>query len=392
MLHLNTIIESYLPEIIAFRHDLHENPELGYLEFETARKVKDRLEKQGGFHIQSEVAKTGLVATLGYDKPGKGIALRADMDCLPITEKSGKRWSSKNPGLMHACGHDGHTSILLGTALTLSEVADSLKGPVKFIFQPAEEGGAGGEKMVQEGILENPAVDMVFGLHGWPGLNLGEFASCSGSMMANADEFEIDIIGKGGHAAFPHKCVDPIVIASQVVSAIQSITSRSTAPEHAVVVTVAKIEGGTAFNIIPDKVNLLGTIRTLSEETQSKVFEKLTTIATGVTQSMGGNAEVKITKGYPVLKNAPEAYRYVSRTLTNAERPLSEITSLFPQLVGEDFAYFGQSKPACFFVLGLVPEGQTSYPQLHQADFDFNDQAIPIGIRSFTELVLNFWD
>lgn len=392
MQELNTIIEDYLPEIIAFRHDLHENPELGYQEFKTARKVKDRLEKQGGFHIQTGVAKTGIVATLGKEKSGKGVALRADMDCLPITEKTGKQWSSKNPGLMHACGHDGHTSILLGTALTLSQVADSLKGPVKFIFQPAEEGGGGGDKMVQEGVLKKPAVDMVFGLHGWPGLKLGEFASCSGSMMANADEFEIDIIGKGGHAAFPHKCIDPILIASQVVSAIQSITSRSTAPEDAVVVTIAKIEGGTAFNIIPDKVNLLGTIRTLSEETQSSVFKKLTAIATGVAESMGGKAEVKITKGYPVLKNASEAYHYVSKTLTTAERPLSEVTSLFPQLVGEDFAYFGQSKPACFFVLGLIPDGQTSYPQLHQADFDFNDEAIPIGIRCFTELVLNFWD
>ena len=389
--HRNSIIDQYLPEIVAFRHNLHENPELGYEEFETAKKISKRLEDHGGFDIQSGIAKTGIVVTLGKDKPGKGIALRADMDCLPITEKSGKPWTSKKPGLMHACGHDGHTSMLLGTALTLSHFADSLKGPVKFIFQPAEEGGAGGDKMVTEGVLENPAVEMIFGLHGWPGLKLGEFASCSGSMMANADEFEITILGRGGHAAFPQKCIDPIVIASQVISAIQSISSRSIAPEDAAVVTVAKIEGGTAFNIIPDRVNLLGTIRTLSDETQARIFERLTAITSGVAESMGGKAEIKITKGYPVLRNDPKAYQYVARTLTSADNPLTEVTSLFPQLVGEDFAYFGQKVPACFFVLGLNPEGHTGYPQLHQADFYFNDDAIPIGIDCFTKLALNYW-
>jgi amidohydrolase len=386
------IIDQYLPEIKAFRQDLHENPELGYQEIQTARKVKERLELKGGFHIQDGIAQTGIVATLGKDKPGKGIALRADMDCLPINEVSGKPWSSKNKGLMHACGHDGHTSCLLGTALALSDLSDSLKGPVKFIFQPAEEGGAGGEKMVEEGILNEPDVEMVFGLHGWPGLKLGEIATCSGSMMANADEFEITIVGRGGHAAFPHKCIDPILIASNVVTALQSITSRSTAPEDSVVLTVAKIEGGTAFNIIPDSVYMLGTIRTLSEKTQTMVFNQINTIASGVATSLGGRAEIKITKGYPVLSNAPEAYTYLSETFEQMDSPIKQVESIFPQLVGEDFAYFARTKPSCFFALGLIPEDADSYPQLHQADFDFNNDALPIGMRCFSELVLKFWD
>jgi amidohydrolase len=386
------IIDQYLPEIKAFRQDLHENPELGYQEIQTARKVKERLELKGGFHIQDGIAQTGIVATLGKDKPGKGIALRADMDCLPINEVSGKPWSSKKKGLMHACGHDGHTSCLLGTALTLSDLSDSLKGPVKFIFQPAEEGGAGGEKMVEEGILNEPDVEMVFGLHGWPGLKLGEIATCSGSMMANADEFEITIVGRGGHAAFPHKCIDPILIASNVVTALQSITSRSTAPEDSVVLTVAKIEGGTAFNIIPDSAYMLGTIRTLSEKTQTMVFNQINTIASGIATSLGGRAEIKITKGYPVLSNAPEAYTYLSETFEQMDSPIKQVESIFPQLVGEDFAYFARTKPSCFFALGLIPEDADSYPQLHQADFDFNNDALPIGMRCFSELVLKFWD
>ena len=386
------IIEKYLPEVIEFRHDLHRNPELGYEEIRTSQKVAQRLEQQGQFDLQTDIAQTGIVATLGADKTGRAIALRADMDCLPIEEQSGKEWSSEKPGLMHACGHDGHTSCLLGTALVLSELTESLQGPVKFLFQPAEEGGAGGRKMVEEGVLKDPDVDMMFGLHGWPSISLGEVTTCKGNMMANADEFEITIHGKGGHAARPQKCIDPILVASQVVLALQSIASRSTAPEDSIVVTVAQIRGGSAFNIIPDSVYLNGTIRTLSTETQEHVFDRIQTIATNTAEAMGARAEVKLIKGYPVLSNAPEAYDYLQDTFRNMENPVSSIESVFPQLVGEDFAYFAKETSSCFFGLGLKPPEADRYPQLHQADFDFNDDALPIGMRCFSELVLKFWD
>ena len=387
---INSIINQYLPEIIEFRHDLHQNPEMGYEETETSRKVVERLEKQGGFKIETGLAKTGIVATLGPDKPGRCIALRADMDCLPILETSGKPWSSQNPGYMHACGHDGHTSCLLGTALVLSEVAESIPGPVKFLFQPAEEGGAGGEKMVSEGALETPTVNMLFGLHGWPGLPLGEIATCSGPMMANADEFEIIVHGRGGHAAFPHTCIDPIVIASQIVTALQSITSRIVPSMDSAVVTVAKIEGGSAFNIIPDSVSLLGTVRTLNEKTQDLVFEHIERIANGLAESMGAKAEISITRGYPVLENDPEAVSYLIDQLTNMGSPVTSIHTMPPQMVGEDFAYYARTIPACFFALGLIPQEATSYPQLHQSGFDFNDDALPVGMRCFSQLVLNY--
>ena len=389
---IQSIIKRYLPEVIEFRHDLHRHPEMGYEEVETSSKVIKRLEQQGGFELRTGVANTGFVATLGSGKSGKGIALRADMDCLPIEERSGKAWSSTRPGFMHACGHDGHTSCLLGTALVLSELADSFKGPVKFFFQPAEEGGAGGQKMVEEGVLENPEVDMIFGLHGWPSIKVGEITTCKGAMMANADEFEIIIHGRGGHAALPQKCIDPIVTASQVVLALQSIASRNIAPGDPIVVTVAKIHGGTAFNIIPDTVTLLGTVRTLSSKTQQKVFDHIHTIATHIAESMGARAEVRLTRGYPVLSNAPEAVDYLESVFNNMDSPVTQVQSVFPQLVGEDFSYFALKKPSCFFGLGLMPENADSFPQLHQANFDFNDEALPIGMRCFSELVLQFWD
>lgn len=389
---LTSVIEDYLPEIVALRRDIHANPEMGYEEVRTSGLVRERLEKQGGFAIESEIAQTGLTATLGQNKQGRVIALRADMDCLPIRERTAKAWASRKLGYMHACGHDGHTSCLLGTALVLSKLQDQLKGPVKFIFQPAEEGGAGGEKMVKAGVLRNPEVEMIFGLHGWPGMELGQITTCQGPMMANADKFQIVIHGRGGHAAYPQACVDPIVIASQVVSALQSITSRSAAPQDMVVVTVGKIAGGSAFNIIPDTVELIGTIRTLSETSRQMVFDRIRRITNGIAASMGGRAEVTVTQGYPVLSNHPDAVDYLRRTFAGMKNPVEQVTSEFPQMVGEDFAYFARAIPACFFGLGLKPKGADRYPQLHQADFDFNDEALPIGMRCFCELVLNFWD
>ena len=384
------IISQYLPEIIDFRHDLHRYPEIGYEERETSSKIANRLEAVGQFEIETGIAKTGIVATLGAEKPGPCIALRADMDCLPIVEKSGKPWASQNHGYMHACGHDGHTSCLLGTALTLSEISDSIKGPVKFLFQPAEEGGAGGEKMVNAGVLADPEVAMIFGLHGWPGLPLGEIATRAGPIMANADEFEITVYGKGGHAAYPHVCIDPILIASNLVTALQSITSRNVPSQEEAVVTVAKFEGGSAFNIIPEQVTLLGTVRTMTEKTQELVFEQLTSISNGIAESMGGRAEIRIKKGYPVLVNDAKAVDYLKEQISKIPQSVKRIHQMPAQMVGEDFAFFAKEIPACFFALGLRPPGEETYPQLHQSDFDFNDDALPIGIRCFSELVMNF--
>lgn len=384
-------LQALLPELVAFRRDIHQHPEPGYAERRTSAKIAQQLEQTGKFHIATGIAQTGLVATLCPDKPGRAIAFRADMDCLPITEKPGKPYVSQNPGYMHACGHDGHTTCLLGAALLLAQLEDRLRGPVKFIFQPAEEEGAGGKVMVEAGALKDPEVDMIFGLHGWPKLALGAIAYASGPITANADRFDIRITGRGGHAAFPHDAIDPIPIASQVVRALQSLTSPTPSGVDRTVVTVTRISGGTAYNVIPDTVKLSGTIRTLTDKSQRLVFDRIESLAVQTAQSMGGTARVEIIRGYPALVNHPQAVQYLADTLAKSTAFEPVLHPMEPTMAGEDFAYFASEKPACFFALGLTSKGETNPPLLHQAHFDFNDDALPIGALCFAELALNFW-
>ena len=389
---LKQLMRPLLPELVEFRRDLHKRPEPGYAEYRTGAKIARRLEQTGRFQIATGIAQTGLVATLSAHKPGRGIAFRADMDCLPITEKSDKPHASQNPGYMHACGHDGHTTCLLGAALALAQMEDRLRGPVKFIFQPAEEEGAGGKAMVEAGALKNPEVDMIFGLHGWPKLALGAIAYASGPITANADRFDIIIGGRGGHAAFPHDAVDPIQITSRVVTALQSLTSPTPSGVGRAVVTVTRISAGTAYNIIPDTVTLSGTIRTLTEASQRLVFDQIKSRAMEIAQSLGGTAHVEIIRGYPAVVNHTIAVQYLVDTLNKSTAFEPALRPMQPTMAGEDFAYFASEIPACFFALGLTPEGETNPPLLHQAHFDFNDDALPIGALCFAELALNFWE
>ena len=386
------LLQALLPELVEFRRDIHRHPEPGYAEYRTSGKVAERLKKTGKFQISTGIAQTGLIATLCADKPGIGVAFRADMDCLPITEASDKPHVSQNPGYMHACGHDGHTTCLLGAALMLARLEDRLRGPVKFIFQPAEEEGAGGKAMAEAGALKDPEVDMIFGLHGWPKLELGAIAYISGPMTANADRFDIQVRGRGGHAAFPHDAVDPIPICSQVVTALQSLTTPTLSGAERTVVTVTRISGGTAYNIIPDTVTLSGTIRTLTRKSQRLVFDRIESLAIETAQSMGGTARVEIRRGYPALVNHPKAVQYLVDTLSKSTAFEPVLHPMEPTMVGEDFAYFALEKPACFFALGLTPKGERNPPLLHQAHFDFNDDALPIGALCFAELALNFWE
>ncbi len=387
---ITTAINALLPDLIEFRHDLHQHPEIGYKEVRTSRKVVEALETKGGFDIQTEIAETGVVAVLGKDKTGQCIALRADMDCLPIHEETGKDYASKTNGYMHACGHDGHTTNLLGAALVLADHQDKLKGPVKFVFQPAEEGGAGGKKMVEAGVLENPRVDAMLGLHGWPDLPLGIISYCKGPMLANSDSFDITIHGSGGHAAFPHATVDPIVIASQVVTALQSIVSRNVSPMDNAVISVSKIEGGSTFNVIPENVTMLGTVRTLSIETQDQVFAAIERTTKNIAKAMGGKATVNLIKGYPVLVNDDEFTDYCVNSIKDEVLPAENIIPSTPIMGGEDFAYFAKEVPSTFLLLGMTPEGVSNPPRLHQSTFDFNDDALPLGIHVFCETALKF--
>lgn len=390
MTELESHIQSVLPELIALRRELHAHPELGYEEVQTQRRILEQIEKLPGLTVRRDVARTGIVATLGADRTGPCVALRADMDCLPIEEQSGKPYASRVPGKMHACGHDGHVACLVGAARVLSRMADRLGGPVKFIFQPAEEGGAGGERMCAEGALDNPPVRAIFALHGWPTLDVGTVGTRTGPALASTNPFEITIHGAGAHAAYPHRGVDPIVVAAHVIVALQTIVSRNTDPLDSVVVTVGKIEAGTAVNIIPPTATLLGTIRTLNPQTRRRTVERVDHIARHTAEALGARADVEIREGYPALINDDAATRYFLETAQAALGQEVVNAAVPASLGGEDFAYYAEKVPANFWRLGVRPRGQAEYPGLHHPTYDFNDDAISTAVRVHCELALRF--
>ncbi|MEN0020914.1 MAG: amidohydrolase [Planctomycetota bacterium] len=401
---LRSLIEDELAHLVSLRHDLHQTPELCFTEHKTSARVQAELDAIG-LDYKAGLAETGVVGFLpATDQNGNGgasaksIALRADMDALPITEQTGKPHASQTPGLMHACGHDGHTAILVGAARVLSKIEHRPK-PVTFVFQPAEEGGGGGEKLCDAGVLLGQAgggigtpVERIFGLHGWPNLGLGTVATRPGPMLSAVDDFVVTVKGKGGHAAMPHQCIDPIVASAAIVQALQTITSRSTSPLDSVVCTVGRFEGGTADNIIPDSVELEGTIRTLTAETRSATERRFKDIVTATARAHGCDADIDWRPGYPVTHNhddATETFFEVARRAIGDDR-----VQLMPDpaMGGEDFSYYGLHVPACFFTLGLTPGhegfGLASVPQLHQPTFDFNDDAIALGVELMVRLAL----
>ena len=389
MRQLQPLIDPILPELVELRHELHRHPELAYEEIETAARIVAQLQGLPDMELRTGVAGTGVVATLGRQRRGPCVALRADMDALPIQEQGEHAHRSTMPGKMHACGHDGHVTCLVGAARVLAQLGDELAGPVKLLFQPAEEGGAGGKKMCDEGVLDDPPVQAIFGLHGWPDLTQGEIGVRTGGSLASADRLRITVSGVGAHAAYPHQGVDTVLVAAHIIVALQSIASRNTDPLDSVVVTVSQINGGTADNIIPTEVELSGTVRTLNSAIRRLTFERIERVATETARAFGGSAIVVIDDGYPVLENDPAATDYVRRvaTIIDGTVPLD----IPPVMGAEDFAFYAQRVPASFFALGIRPPGRDSYPVLHQPDFDFHDDSIALGVTMHVELVRRFW-
>ncbi len=392
---IRTLIQAELPALTAIRHDLHRHPELFYQERRTSGVVQRELAALG-IEMKTGLGTTGVVAHLpatdakNRDRPS--VALRADMDALPITEQTGKPYASATAGVMHACGHDGHTTMLLGAARVLSKL-DRRPNPVTFVFQPAEEGGAGAERLCDEGALlgakgggVGPPVGRIFGLHGWPQIDLGIVATRPGPLMASTDEVVITIRGTQAHGAYPHLGNDPIVCAAHVVTALQTIASRNTSPQDAVVVTVGVIQGGTASNIIPQTVRLEATVRALRTEVRAATKQRLFQVVEGVASGLGCKAEINWEEGYPTTVNdgpLTERFFAAARDALGPER----VATLDQATMGaEDFSYYGRHVPACFFFLGLRPGGAPAYPTLHQPDFDFNDDAMPTGIEMFCRL------
>jgi len=384
-------IQKHKAEIIRTRHFLHMNPELGNREFETANLIASRL-LSFGLEVKSGIAKTGVTGLLRGAEHGLTIGLRADMDALPIQELTNLSFKSLNPGIMHACGHDIHVAIALGTAKVMSSLKENINGNIKFIFQPAEEGAPSGESggadaMIKEGILENPPVRAILGLHVWPE-NLGQVYFSPGPILASSDWFQIVIEGKSSHGARPHEGIDAIALSSQVIVSLQSIVSRAVDPTDPVVVTIGKIGGGTKANIIAEKVTIEGTIRTLSEANRKKVPRLIEDVVRGVTHSFGASYVFRYKKGAPPLYNHPDLASILAPTLS---RTLGEwnVRDIKPQMVSEDFSYFSQKIPGFYFLLGVKDPEKPSMAPLHSPYFNPDERSIVLGIRIMCHLLFD---
>jgi amidohydrolase len=377
---INRIAE-FADEVAGWRRDFHIHPELQYDVHRTAGRVAELLRSFGVDEVVTGIGRTGVVGVIRGRGPGKVLGLRADMDALPITEKTGKPYQSATPGKMHACGHDGHTAMLLGAAKYLAETRN-FDGTAVLIFQPAEEGGAGGRAMLEDGLMERFGIEEVYGLHNMPGTPAGHFGIRVGGIMAASDAFDIVIEGQGGHAAMPHNTVDPVLIAAHMITALHSIVSREIDPMKSAVLSVTMMQAGEAFNIIPQSVKLTGTVRTLDESIRNTMEERLRGVAQGIATTFGGKAEVSYRRGYPVTANSAEEADYAARVAAAVAGEERVDANADAKMGGEDFSYMLQARPGAYIFLGNGPSSE-----LHSDTYDFNDEIIPVGVSYFVKLM-----
>ena len=376
-------------EMQEWRRDLHKIPEIGLKEYKTSSYIKDKL-KGWDIEFKDGYADTGLIAWVKGSKGDskKSIGLRADFDALPMSEKNNFDHKSSNEGMMHACGHDGHTSMLLGAVKYLKENND-FDGTVYFIFQPGEEGFGGGEIMINEGLLNDFNIDEVYALHNWPELPLGHFGVSTGPMMAAVDEFDIIVKGKGGHAAIPDLGVDPVIIAAQIINAVQTIISRVTSPIDKALISITKVHAGSAYNVIDDEVFLGGTVRTFKEKTRILIQNKLNDTAKGIAKANGGDVEFIYKPGYPPTINTKDESIFASEVAKNLVGDKNVVTDIEPSMGGEDFSYFLNKKPGSYLYIGQKDENHKAH--LHTTKYDFNDNLLPIGVNFWVDLVKSFF-
>ncbi|WP_331375258.1 M20 aminoacylase family protein [Sinorhizobium chiapasense] len=377
------IILASIDEFVAIRRDLHQYPELSFHEGRTSRLVAKYLLSYG-YEVTEGVGGYGVVATLRRGPGGKRIGIRADIDALPIEEATNLVYSSRNPGVMHACGHDGHTTILLAAARYLAEHG-KFSGTLTLIFQPAEEVGAGARKMIEDRLFERFPVDAVFGLHNWPGVTAGQFGFVEGPAMASVDQALIRIIGRGGHGAAPHETVDPVLASASFITALQSIVARNVDPLEMAVLTVGSIHGGSASNIIPESVELKLTARAYSEVVRDKLEERVPVLARAQAESFGAQAEVKYRRGFPAVVNHPEETRF-ARRVAEGSFPAEQVAKDFrPRTASEDFAYMLHARPGSYLFVG---NGDSA--ALHSPQYDFNDEIIVPAARFWARLAETF--
>ncbi len=401
---INAAAEKVLPQVIQWRRYLHEHPELGNREFNTSKLVADELRKLG-IEVRTGIAKTGVVGILKGSQPGPVIGLRADMDGLPVTERvnvpfrstAKSEYNGQTVGVMHACGHDTHVAMLLGTATVLAGMKDKIKGTVVFIFQPAEEGAPAGETggasdMVKEGVMDNPKIDAVFGIHINSATEIGQIKYKSGAEMAASDWFEIKVKGRQSHGAYPWQGIDPIAVSTQIYTGLQMIVARqSELPKAPVIITVGRMTAGIRENIIPEEAVMAGTIRTLDTAMQDEVHEKIRRTATKIAESMGATAEVRIDRKTPVTYNDPQL---VKKMLPSLEKAVGKGNVIDAEWVtgAEDFAFYGQKAPSFFFFVGGMPKGgdPKTVPSHHTPDFFIDDSRLDVGVKAFCNIVFDF--
>ena len=382
-------VDELADAVIALRRTIHQWPELGFQETRTSALVAEGLQALG-IEVRTGIAQTGVLGILRGEREGKTVLLRADMDGLPIEEASGAPYASKNRGIMHACGHDGHTAILLTVAKVLVQCRKQFSGTVKFAFQPAEELPPGGAKgMIEGGVLEDPRVDAVFGLHLWNGLPVGKIGVDEGPIMASVDRFDIIIKGIGSHGAYPHTGVDPIVVGSHLVAALQTVVSREMPPLAPVVVTVGKFQGGTAFNVIPSQAELSGTVRTVDTDIREAMPERIERIVRGITSGMRAEYTFNYAFGYPVTVNDVNRARF-ARQVAGTIVGDTNVVSAGMSMGAEDMSYFLTAVPGCYLRLGSGNSAEGPIHPHHSALFNFDETALPIGVELLAQLSLSY--
>ncbi len=382
-------IRNLQPQLVEWRRRLHQKPELSFEENLTAEFVSQKLQAWGIEH-QTGIAKTGIVATIDSGKPGPVLAIRADMDALPIQEENEVDYRSQHPGIMHACGHDGHTAIALGTACYLAQHKHSFSGTVKMIFQPAEEGPGGAKPMIDAGVLKNPDVDAIVGLHLWNNLPLGTVGVRSGALMAAVETFDCTILGKGGHGGMPHQTVDAIVVAAQIVNTLQSIVARNIDPIDSAVVTVGKFHAGHTYNVIADTAQIGGTVRYFKPSYQGYFDKRIEQVIAGICQSYGANYKFDYCSYYPPTINDIKMAELVRSVAESVVETPAGIVPECQTMGGEDMSFFLQEVPGCYFFLGSAnKEKNLAYPH-HHPRFDFDETALGMGVEMFVRCVEKF--
>ncbi len=380
--------EALREQLVAWRRDFHMRPELAFQEHRSAGLIADRLHELG-YQVQTGVATTGVVALLEGQQPGPVVMLRFDMDALPVTEENEAEYVSQNPGVMHACGHDGHMAIGLGVATLMAQHQDEMTGTLKLVFQPGEEGMDGAKVMVDEGVLENPRPDVVLAIHVWNEKPVGTVGASPGATMAAAEKWTCTVRGKGGHGALPHQTVDPIVATAQIIAALQSVVSRNVSPLETAVVTVGTVHGGDAFNIIPTQVDLSGTIRTYSPQVREMVLRRVREVVEGVAAACGAETDLDIVSLTPAVINdagVAEVVRAAAEAVVGPENVSSDVRTMG----SEDAAFFMQEVPGCYFFLGSANAERELNAPHHNPRFDFDEDVLPLGVAVMMQTLAHY--